>query len=98
MKARELSADDQARVEEILDQVVGMAKVELRMAAELLAGKPNAEFFGATEFVVREMMHKIGARLFDAALEERKKRGTEVPAPAAPRAGRTPVSADTPTR
>lgn len=89
MEMRELSAEDQARVERILDQVLGMAKVELRVAAQLLASKPNAEFFGGTEFVVRDLMHKIGARLFDAALEERKKGGTEVPAPAARRARRT---------
>jgi hypothetical protein len=60
-----------------------VARVELRLLAELLVSKPNSEFFGETEFLLRDGVHRIGTRLMDAALEERKKRGTKGPASAA---------------
>jgi hypothetical protein len=84
MSALPLTAEDQVRVDEILDTVVGMAKVELRLMAELLVSKSNAEFFGETEFLLRDAMHRIGARLLDASLEERKKGGTKDRASAVP--------------
>jgi hypothetical protein len=57
--------------------------VECRWISRLLASKPNRELFGETEFQVRDAVHRIGARGLDAALEERKKRGTKAPASAA---------------
>lgn len=80
MSKRELTAEDRARVTAIVDQVMGAARVEIEELATLLATRSNAEFFGETEFLVRDGVHRIGARLYDAALEERKKRGTKVPA------------------
>jgi len=88
MSTHSVTPEEAVRVKEILDNVLGMAEVELRMAAELLVSKSNAEFFGETEFRVREAIHRIGARLYDAALEERKKRGTAGPASAVPTAAR----------
>ncbi len=80
MSKQELTAEDQLRVNAILDQVMGAARVELEELATLLATRSNTEFFGETEFLVRDGVHRIGARLYDAALDERKKRGTKVPA------------------
>jgi len=40
-----------------------------------LASKPNAELFGETEFQIRDRCLHLGACVFDAALEERKKGG-----------------------
>lgn len=96
MSTHAVTREEANRVEEILDNVLGMAEVELRLAAELLVSKSNAEFFGDTEFQVREAMHRIGARLYDAALEERKKRGTADPASAVPNAARISSSRTTP--
>ena len=53
---------------------------DLRQIAELLASKPDNQLFGRTEFELRDIVHKIGAKALETALEERKKRGTEVPA------------------
>lgn len=89
MLKRQLTADEQARVDEILDQVMGPARIELRHLAELLVSKPNSEFFGETEFLLRDGVHRIGARLIDAALEERKKGGTKGPASAVRNARKT---------
>lgn len=96
MSTHAVAPEEADRVKAILDNVLGMAEVELRLAAELLVSKPNAEFFGDTEFQVREAMHRIGARLYDAALEERKKRGTADPASAVPNAATISSSRTTP--
>jgi hypothetical protein len=56
------------------------ADVDLRYLADLLASKPDRQLLGQTEFEVRDRVHKIGAKAFETALDERKKGGTEVPA------------------
>ena len=58
-------------------------KVPRYQLAELLASKQDHQIFGATEFEVRDRVHRIGAEAIQTALEERKKRGTKVPAAAA---------------
>lgn len=71
-----LTAEKEAEAERILDVVKGMAEVEIRQLAKLLASKSNRELLGATEFLIRDGVHRIGVRLLEAALEERKKGGT----------------------
>ena len=75
-----LTREQEAEAERILDVVAGAARAEIHQMARLLASKSNQELFGATEFQIREIVHGIGARAIEAALEERKKRGTTVPA------------------
>jgi hypothetical protein len=53
---------------------------DLRGLAELLASRPDRQLLGQTEFEVRDRVHKIGAKAFETALEERKKGGTKGPA------------------
>jgi hypothetical protein len=78
----ELTPEQEQEAERIEDIVIGTMKVEARRIARLLASKNNRELLGETEFHVREAMHRLGARTFDAALSERKKRGTKTEAPA----------------
>ena len=52
---------------------------DLRNLAGLLASKPDCQLLGQTEFEVRDAVHKIGAKAFEAALDERKKGGTKGP-------------------
>ena len=72
-----LTAEQEAEAERILDCALAQARVELRQAARLLASKKNSELFGETEFLLRDAVHRIGARTLDTALQERKKRGTK---------------------
>lgn len=81
--------DEAARIEDIL---VGKARAEARYIARLLASKQNHELFGETEFQIRDAVHRIGAAGFDAALDARKKRGTEAPVASVPSAAGTPGS------
>lgn len=72
-----LTAEQEAEAERILDNVMAQARVELRQAARMVASKKNAELFGETEFKLRDMLLRIGNRVADVALQERKKRGTK---------------------
>lgn len=71
-----LTPEQEAEVERIVDNVMGQARTEVTRMARLVASKKNSELFGATEFQLREAVHRIGARVLDSALQERKKRGT----------------------
>jgi hypothetical protein len=73
-----LTPEQQAEAERIEDLVMAKARVEVRQMARLLASKPNRELLGRTEFQLRDACHRIGAQALDAALEQRKKGGTEV--------------------
>jgi hypothetical protein len=46
--------------------------------ARLLVSKADRDVLGATEFEIRDRVHDIGAFAIEAALNERKKRGTKV--------------------
>jgi hypothetical protein len=59
------------------------AESDLRELAELLASKSDANIFGATEFTVRDIVLRVGAKAVATALEERKKGGTTGPAESA---------------
>lgn len=48
--------------------------------AQLLASKPDSQLLGPTEFQIRDLAHKIGAKAIQAALDERKKGGISGPA------------------
>jgi len=39
--------------------------------------KQDHELFGEAEFQVRDLVHRVGARAIEAAVNERKKGGTE---------------------
>ncbi len=75
-----LTPEQEAEAERIEDNLKAAAAVEVRWVARLLASKDNRELFGETEFQVRDAVHRIAARGMDAAVAERKKRGTEGPA------------------
>ena len=90
--AIELTAEQEQEALRVADIVLARTRAEVVQAARLLVSKPNREFFGATEFQLRDAMHRVGAVTIETALEERKKRGTKVPRSSARTARRTPNS------
>lgn len=76
----DLTAEQAADAERIYQAFLQAAQEEGQRIAQLLASKPDAQLLGATEFEVRDMVHQIGAKALQAALEGRKKRGTRDPA------------------
>lgn len=80
MDGIELTARQQAEAEAIADVVRAKMRLEADNIGQLLASKSNGELFGATEFQLRDILLSLGRVALDAALEERKKRGTKDPA------------------
>jgi hypothetical protein len=65
---------------------------DLRDLAELLASKADDDLLGPTEFQVRDLVPKVGAKAIETSLAERKKGCTTAPAGPALPAGRRPSS------
>jgi hypothetical protein len=64
--------DEAQRIERILMESV---RHDIRSIAELMASKPDRQLLGQTEFEVRDLVHKIGAKAIETALDERKEKG-----------------------
>ncbi len=68
--------EKQARLaEELYESLRAAADKDLRAMAELLASKPDSKLFGETEFQLRDIVHRVGAKALEAAAEQRKKGG-----------------------
>ena len=77
------------RIAQVMSQKI---QIETLTMARLLVSKSDAEFFGKTEFDVRDRSHAIGACAIETALAERKKRGTSGRARLARTAANRPAS------
>jgi len=75
-----LTPNQAALSDRIYQSLRQAAESDLRTLADLLASKPDHQLLGQTEFEVRERIHKIGAKAFETALDERKKGATKGPA------------------
>jgi hypothetical protein len=83
-----LSAEQEAQAQALYTRLKGRFDAEALQLARLMASKDDAHLLGDTEFQVRDRVHGLGAQVLQIALEERKKGGTKVPAPAAGTAGK----------
>jgi hypothetical protein len=90
-----LTPEQQAEAERIRQALLESSAEDLRELAELLATKDDSNILGATEFTVRDIVHRIGAKALQTALEGRKKGDTEVPPTPAHTAAKPPGSSDT---
>lgn len=80
MSRSHLTPDQADLAERIYRTLRQATDSDLRGLAELLASRPDRQLLGQTEFEVRDRVHKIGAKAFETALDERKKGGTKAPA------------------
>jgi hypothetical protein len=87
-----LTPEQKAESDRILAELQQAALDDLRALADLLATKDDSDTFGATEFTVRDIVHRIGAKAVQTALDGRKKGATKVPRTPARTAPRPPSS------
>lgn len=73
----ELTSEQEMEAQRIAKVIMELTQDEVLRLGRMLAGKKNSELFGQTEFDVRDAVHRIGAAVFESALQERKKRGTK---------------------
>src|SRR5436305_5987103 len=84
----DLTPDQEAEARRIYEALKHSADADLLALARLLASKADGEIFGATEFQVRDAVHRLGALALQTALDGRKKGGTTAPAAPAQAAAR----------
>ena len=75
-----LNPEQAERAEQIFQSLRRATEADLRGLAELLACKEDSQLLGPTEFEVRDRVHTIGAGAIEAAVNQRKKRGTKAQA------------------
>jgi hypothetical protein len=76
MSFEHLPEDQARRAAELYEALRAGCESDLKAIAELLATKPDKELFGATEFELRDLVHRFGAKALQAAAGQRKKGGT----------------------
>jgi hypothetical protein len=74
-----LTPEQQSEAERIFEVLQVASKEEQWRIAQLLASKRDDQIFGQTEYEVRDLVHKIGAKAIQTALQGRKKGGTKDP-------------------
>jgi len=87
-----LTPEQRAEADRIHAALLAAAADDLRELADTLARTTDATIFGATEYAVRDIVLRVGAKALEAALDGRKKGGTTGPAGPATAAGRRPGS------
>jgi hypothetical protein len=76
MSSTPLTPTQQLEADQFATMFLKIAEQEAPGLGELLAGVPDSQLLGKTEFELREIAHKLVARFLSTALEERKKGGT----------------------
>jgi hypothetical protein len=72
-----LTPEQAADAERIFQALHRASEEEHWRIAQLLASKRDDQIFGQTEYEVRDLVHRTGAKAIQAALEGRKKGGTK---------------------
>ena len=84
-RATEELAELQRMEEVILDAM----RQDIRKIAQLMVSKRNDQLFGETEFTLRDIVLRAGARAIEATVNDRKKGGTKVAVSSANTAAKT---------
>jgi len=72
-----LTKEQEEQAQRFADILMTRTREEVLQIARLLASKADTDILGATEFEIRDRVHKIGAQAIETALNERKKGGTK---------------------
>lgn len=87
-----LTTEQRVEADRIYQALRQAADTDLRELAELLAAKDDRSTLGPTEFAVRDIAHRIGAKALETALAGRKKGATTAAPGLAPTVPKPPSS------
>ena len=76
MSRTPLTPAQQAEAQSIYEALHATLDSDIKQIAELLASKPDGQLLGATEFTLRDLILKAGAKALQAALDGRNKGAT----------------------
>jgi len=77
---RENEAEESAETERVVRLVMKAIEDDFREAAKAILSKRDQELLGPGEFDLRDRVFKAASHVLEAALNDRKKRGTEAAA------------------
>ena len=67
-----LSVEKEAEAQALAQRIHDLADEEILRMARLLVSKPEREIFGDTEFQLRDMVLKVGAKALEERLRQKK--------------------------
>jgi len=73
-----LSAEQEAQAQELVSHFSEALARELLAIARLLVSRTGKHTFGQTEFQLRDLLHRAGAKILETSLAQ-KKTATSVP-------------------
>jgi hypothetical protein len=91
MSSQPLAPEQEAEAQALAARLRPHVEEDLLALARLLVSKEDRDLFGETEFEVRDVVHRLGAKAYATHLAG-KKRATKVPASSARTAGKAPSS------
>jgi parvulin-like peptidyl-prolyl isomerase len=71
-KQRFLSVEQETEAQALALRIRELAEEEFLQIARLLVGKPDREIFGETEFEIRDILLKAGAKALQERLRQKK--------------------------
>jgi hypothetical protein len=77
MSTPDLTPEQEAHAQELAQTLLKALEGDVLQMTRLLASKPDHQVLGQTEFQIRDIAHKIGARTIQAELEARQKKVTK---------------------
>lgn len=89
-----LAPEQEAQAQALAQRIRQLSEDELLLIARLLVSKSEADLFGDTEFQVRDLLLRAGAKAFEEHLRQ-KKTATVDPGSTARSASKPPTSKDT---
>jgi parvulin-like peptidyl-prolyl isomerase len=67
-----LSAEQETEAQGLAERIRELAEEEFLHIARLLVSKPDREIFGETEFQIRDILLKAGAKAMEERLRQKK--------------------------
>ena len=83
------ATEELAEVQRMEEVIWNAMRNEVRKLAQLMVSKRSDQLFGETEFTIRDIVLRAGARAIEATVNDRKKGGIKVPASSANAAAKT---------
>jgi len=72
-----LSVEQEAEAQALAQRIRELAEEEFLQIARLLVSKPDREIFGETEFQIRDILLKAGAKALQERLSQKKTATTD---------------------
>lgn len=69
------ASEKQAEIAQLRECIAAAVEQEIGVMAELMASKADNELFGETEFQLRDIVHRLGAKVIEITAQQREKKG-----------------------